>query len=301
VADAADDAQQAVDAGAHGWRTFLAGAHGALTHALLDAGDLEAAAEQVARAEELVAREDVQSMQLLDARGRVRAARGRHADAAADFLAAGELAAGQRNPLLYATWRSNAGLSLARVGEAGRARELIEEELELARAFGAPRGVAVALRALGVVEGGDSGLERLRDAVDVLDGSEAVLERMRSLVEYGAALRRAGRRTDATRALADALALAREGGAGAIERRASDELAVTEPRARRGTARRGLAALSPSERRVTRLAADGLTNREIAEELFVTRKAVEWHLGNAYAKLGIHSRKELPDALTVGS
>jgi DNA-binding CsgD family transcriptional regulator len=45
------------------------------------------------------------------------------------------------------------------------------------------------------------------------------------------------------------------------------------------------------------LAASGMTNREIAEELFVTRKAVEWHLSNAYTKLGIASRKELPAAL----
>ena len=65
------------------------------------------------------------------------------------------------------------------------------------------------------------------------------------------------------------------------------------------TARRGREAQSPSERRVAQLAASGMSNREIAEELFVTRKAVEWHLRNAYAKLGISSRRDLPAALKL--
>lgn len=299
VRDAVDDAQQAVDAGRHGWRQFLAGAYGALAHALLDAGDDAEAERHVLDSEALHDPGDVMSIQILDARGRLHALRGRHERAAEDFLAAGELAAGQTNPLLYATWRSNAGLALARTGATGRARELIAEELELARAFGAPRGIAVALRALGVVEGGARGLELLSESVRVLEGSEARLERMRSLAEYGAALRRAGRRTDAAQMLGDALALARPAGAGAVERRAADELAVAGARAVR-RARRGPAALSPSERRVTMLAASGMTNREIAEELFVTRKAVEWHLSNAYTKLGIASRKDLPAALEGG-
>ena len=56
-------------------------------------------------------------------------------------------------------------------------------------------------------------------------------------------------------------------------------------------------ALTASERRVAGMAADGMTNREIAQALFVTTKAVEKHLGNAYAKLGISSRRQLGDAL----
>jgi DNA-binding CsgD family transcriptional regulator len=55
----------------------------------------------------------------------------------------------------------------------------------------------------------------------------------------------------------------------------------------------GLAALTPSERRVVDLAANGATNTEIAQGLFVTVKTVEMHLGNAYRKLGISSRREL--------
>ena len=55
--------------------------------------------------------------------------------------------------------------------------------------------------------------------------------------------------------------------------------------------------LTPSERRVADLAAAGRTNRDIAQELFVTPKTVEVHLSNAYRKLGIRSRRELAGAL----
>jgi DNA-binding CsgD family transcriptional regulator len=56
-------------------------------------------------------------------------------------------------------------------------------------------------------------------------------------------------------------------------------------------------ALTPSESRVARMAASGMTNREIAQSLFVTVKTVEFHLGQAYRKLDISSRAELTDAL----
>ncbi|HVF77909.1 MAG TPA: helix-turn-helix transcriptional regulator, partial [Solirubrobacteraceae bacterium] len=108
--------------------------------------------------------------------------------------------------------------------------------------------------------------------------------------------RRAGRRTDAGRALGGALELARTCGARLLQERAQQELEVAGTRVQRA-ARRGADALSPSERRVVALAIEGLSNRQIAEALFVTRKAVEWHLGNAYRKLDVRSRRELPAAL----
>jgi DNA-binding CsgD family transcriptional regulator len=55
----------------------------------------------------------------------------------------------------------------------------------------------------------------------------------------------------------------------------------------------GLGALTPSERRIVELAGSGATNKEIAQTLFVTVKTVEMHLGNAYRKLDISSRREL--------
>ena len=59
----------------------------------------------------------------------------------------------------------------------------------------------------------------------------------------------------------------------------------------------GLAALTPSELRVAEAAAAGATNREIAQQLFVTMKTVETHLGHCYQKLEIRGRDELPAAL----
>jgi DNA-binding CsgD family transcriptional regulator len=59
----------------------------------------------------------------------------------------------------------------------------------------------------------------------------------------------------------------------------------------------GVGSLTPSERRVAEMAAEGDTNREIAQALFVTPKTVEVHLSSAYRKLGISSRSQLPKAL----
>ena len=67
----------------------------------------------------------------------------------------------------------------------------------------------------------------------------------------------------------------------------------------RTVALRGAGSLTASERRVADLAADGLSNRDIAQTLYVTPKTVEVHLSNAYRKLEIASRRELPAALAA--
>ena len=85
-------------------------------------------------------------------------------------------------------------------------------------------------------------------------------------------------------------------GATALARRALEEALAAGARARR-IASRGVDSLTPGELRVAQRAAEGLTNREIAEDLFVTIKTVETHLANAYGKLGIRSRMQLADAL----
>ena len=136
----------------------------------------------------------------------------------------------------------------------------------------------------------------LEEAVGLMAESEARLELCRAQLELGTVLRRARRRADAGRVLGDALEVARACGAQLVEERVIEELEVAGTRMQRA-ARRGADALSPSERRVVALAIEGLSNRQIAEALFVTRKAVEWHLGNAYRKLDVRSRHELPGAL----
>ncbi len=80
-------------------------------------------------------------------------------------------------------------------------------------------------------------------------------------------------------------------------KRAHDELVHTGARPRRWT-RSGVAALTPTERRVAALAAGGHTNREIAERLFVTPKTIEMHLGNVFRKLQIEGRGQLAEVLS---
>jgi DNA-binding NarL/FixJ family response regulator len=193
-------------------------------------------------------------------------------------------------------WRSQSALAHHQLGETEEAKRLAADEVELARRWGAPRALAKALRVAGMIEGGEQGLELLEEAVALLSDSEAILERARGLLELGSALRRANRRTDAREYLKQALELAHRGESAALAARAQDELMATGARPRR-VALSGLDALTPSERRVAGMAAKELTNRDIAQALFVTPKTVEVHLSSVYRKLGIASRAQLADAL----
>jgi DNA-binding CsgD family transcriptional regulator len=235
------------------------------------------------------------------ARGRLALAQDRPADALDEFETCLRL-------LSAAVWgmqihdrghlhvRSGAALALLRLGERERARELADTELGEARAFGAPRALGIALRVAGLTRAGEPGLDLLGESVAVLRSSPALLERARSLAELGAALRRAGRRAAAREPLSEALDLAARCGARPLAAHAREELKATGARPRREW-RIGVEALTPSELRVARLAAEGKTNREIALALYVTPKTVERHLARAYSKLDIARRGELPVAL----
>ncbi|MGH2859183.1 MAG: helix-turn-helix domain-containing protein, partial [Solirubrobacteraceae bacterium] len=111
-----------------------------------------------------------------------------------------------------------------------------------------------------------------------------------------AALRRARRRAEAREALRAGLEMAQRGGALALASTARVELRAAGAHATRHP-RDGVTALTPSERRVAEMAAAGMTNRAIAQALFVTVKAVEYHLANAYRKLNIARRGDLARAL----
>ena len=237
------------------------------------------------------------------ARGRLRLAQGRAAEALADFRACGEMFGADvwGMPIRetgYVHARSGAALALLRLGQRQDAVRLADAELADVRVFGAPRALGIALRVAGLARGGPEGLALLRESAATLDDSPALLERARSLAELGAALRRDGQRAAARDPLARALELAAGCGAGPLAARARDELGAAGARPRRPW-RTGVDALTPSELRVARLAADGRSNREIAGELYVTLKAIEGHLARAYAKLGIEGRGQLADALVA--
>jgi DNA-binding CsgD family transcriptional regulator len=173
---------------------------------------------------------------------------------------------------------------------------LAADEVELAREWGEPRALGASLRALGLVEGGKVGEELLREALAVLLDSPCRLEQARVLVDLGASLRRENTRSEARRHLRDALELADWCGATALFDRANDELAATGAH-RRTIMLRGVDALTASERRVAKAAAEGASNKEIAQALFVTVKTVEMHLSRVYRKLELSSRAQLADAL----
>jgi DNA-binding CsgD family transcriptional regulator len=237
------------------------------------------------------------STQLRYASGVLRAAAGNHEAAIEELLdcGGGHPALGGENPAVL-PWRSAAALSLAELGRAGEARELAAEEVRRANVFGARRAIGIALRAQALVGPAAERVETLRSALSTLKASPARLEHARVLADLGAALRAAGQRSAAREPLLEALTLASQCGAKALERRTRAELAAIGIRPRTAD-RSGADALTPSELRVVELAAVGGTNREIAQTLFVTEKTVETHLGRAFRKLGISSRRQLPDVL----
>jgi DNA-binding CsgD family transcriptional regulator len=194
-------------------------------------------------------------------------------------------------------WRSWAAEGLRLLDRNQEARALAEEELALARRWGDPQTIGVSLRAVGLVEDGRAGLGLLREAVEVFARSEARLEDARALVDLGAALRRANQRAEARERLRKGVDLAGRIGAFGLAARANEEIAATGARPRK-VLQTGLDALTPSERRVALLAADGMTNKAIAQTLFITIKTVEVHLSHAYRKLEISSRAQLEKALT---
>jgi DNA-binding CsgD family transcriptional regulator len=232
-------------------------------------------------------------------RARVNLQAGRLEQAVLDLFTLGDhaRALGIHNPAFY-PWRSQAALALHRLGRGAEALELARAEVEAARQWGAPRTIGISLRVLGLVQGGPAGEALLREAVAVLEESQAQVELARALVELGAALRRGNRRGEARAPLRRGLELAYRAGATGLVRQAQDELAVMGARSRK-LVLTGVDALTPSERRVARMAAEGMSNKELAQALFVTVKAVEVHLSSVYRKLQISSRGQLAEALVL--
>lgn len=297
LSDALADASAALELAAdvHGSQGFLAAALGTLVYTALDQGtvdpELEAFADRFVREQ---AADTLPYSHAMHARACLRVHRGELEAAYQELLATGrrELEWGARNPAVT-PWRSTAALVAHALGDERSARELALEEVSLARAFGAPRALGVALRAAGLVAGQEEGISLLAEAVAVLSRSLGALEHARALIDHGLALAAVGAAAQARPRLVDGHALAIRCGAAALAARAglapaAVPVVVAAP-----------AALTPSETRVARMAAEGMTNRDIAQALFVTQKTVEMHLGNVYRKLGVRSRRELPAALTA--
>ena len=198
---------------------------------------------------------------------------------------------GEWNPTML-PWRSLAGVVAHFAGDPARSRSLIEEEIRLAQLFELPIPLGVALRRRALTETGEQALATLREAVSVLQGTEASLELARAHASLGRGLRRAGQRVEARAQLGIGMDLAHRCGATGVEAEIREELAAAGGRPRR-SALTGVESLTPTERRVAQLAAQGMSNSRIAEQTFVSRNTVAWHLRNIFRKLAVESREQL--------
>jgi DNA-binding CsgD family transcriptional regulator/tetratricopeptide (TPR) repeat protein len=252
--------------------------------------------DRLRQADQHLDRDSLHSTLALHSRARLLRAAGRLEPALTQLMALAELAPayGIGNPS-FTSWRSDAALILHQLGDARRAQRFAAEEVKLARAFGAPRALGIALRVLALVQA-ESELDLLGEAATVLQASPARLERARTLVDLGAATRRAGERARSRGPLREGHELAVLCGAEPLADRARREIEATGARVA-PAGLRGVASLTPSELRIAELAADGQTNREIAQALFITDSTVETHLRHIYDKLDVRSRRKLAGAL----
>jgi DNA-binding NarL/FixJ family response regulator len=229
-------------------------------------------------------------------RGHLRFERGELEPAIEDFEAVAALAEQMGfGPGPIASASPFAAQALVALDRKDEASELADEMLLWARHFGTHSGISHVTRAVAASRGGTEEIKLLEEAASLLVDSPRRLERAHALVSLGAALRRGGRRTAARVPLREAYQLARRLGAARIAKRANEELKASGETVRR-YAPIGVESLTPSERRVAEMAASGMTNRQIAQSLFVTVKTVEAHLSAAYDKLDIRSRRDLPAA-----
>jgi DNA-binding CsgD family transcriptional regulator len=291
LAEAEAEAQTAVEAvvGTEGWVGALPTA--TLAAVLLDRGRRAEAERAWSRLGLGAVIPDVRPLiELLVVRARLRQGRGDLAgaledvaDAARRLSAFGPASMNDQPPRLHRALLQHA------TGEREAAAATAAEGVAVAERWGTPGAVGEALHVQGVVT---ADVELLRGAVGQLAQSPLRLEYATALADLGALLRRSAARRDAREPLLAALELARACGADGLAARAGDELQATGIRVppRSGS---GPDALTPSELRITRMAADGATNKEIAQALFLSVKTIEMHLSHAYRKLDIGSRREL--------
>ncbi|MGC5009347.1 helix-turn-helix transcriptional regulator [Streptosporangium sp. DT93] len=180
-----------------------------------------------------------------------------------------------------------------RAGRPERAREPLERYLTWARHVRRPSSDAIALRCRALAEDDET---HFAGAVRLHERDDRPYERARTQLAYGEWLRRARRRADARARLREALETFDRLGAEPWAERARAELRATGdvPAAPR-RAGDPLSVLTPQERHIVRLAAEGASNRDIAARLFLSPRTVGYHLYKAFPKLGVTSRARLAD------
>lgn len=185
-----------------------------------------------------------------------------------------------------------------RCGELDAARASLDRLAELARAAGSGWAGGVSARSRALLTDGDEADALYRTAIEELTRDRVVVEVARTHLLYGEWLRRNRRRVLAREQLRTAHEMFDGMGATAFAERARRELLATGEHVRtRDTG--PTTTLTPQEAQIAALAAAGMTNPKIGAELFLSPHTVEWHLRKVYTKLGVSSRRELPDALAT--
>jgi DNA-binding CsgD family transcriptional regulator len=300
LTDAEADARTAMSAtGGPGWAAAGLGVLVPLVGSLVDQGQIEAAGHELAtslRAEEIP--DSPALTPLLLERMHMHVARRDHDRAAEDWEEARRRAL-RHFTSLNASFVPDmlvAAEAHHALGNGAAASELLAEADALAEHWGTDGFIGQVHHQAARLERGPDALERLREAVAHLERSPARLELARALVSLGEALRRAGHRAESREPLRGGYELARECGATALAEAARTELRASGVRLRR-EALSGADSLTASERRIAEMAAEGASNPEIAQALFLTVKTVESHLSHAYRKLDIAGRSQLAEAL----
>jgi DNA-binding CsgD family transcriptional regulator len=206
-------------------------------------------------------------------------------------------AAAASDELATSTWALYELIEAAsRSGERAVAIEAMDRLAEHTGASGTAWAKGTEARSRALVEDGEAADEFYREAIEGLGSTRMAAHQARAGLIYGEWLRRQGRRVEAREQLRSAHDAFVSMGAAGFADRAKRELQATggKVRKRRADARDEL---TPQQLQVAWLARDGRTNSEIAAELFLSPRTVEWHLRQVFSKLGIRSRVQLHDAL----
>jgi DNA-binding CsgD family transcriptional regulator len=225
---------------------------------------------------------------------------GRYADA----LAAARQASEDTSTLYISMWALPELIeAAARTGDTSIAGHALTRLAQFTRAGGTDFGLGVEARSRALVSAGETAENLYREAIDRLGRTRLRPELARAHLLYGEWLRRENRRADAREQLRTAHDMLAAMGAEAFAERARHELLATGETVRKPTAEPA-SALSAQEAQIARLAADGHTNPEIAAQLFLSARTVEWHLRKVFTKLEIRSRlqlqRALPDSASAG-
>jgi DNA-binding CsgD family transcriptional regulator len=270
-----------------------------VVEALIARGELDEADSFATQVSSNAGEERVVYLAFVDARAKLRLSQGRLEEARDDLeLMSEEIERNYFRCPAAVACRPRLAVVLGGLGDRDEAGALAAQEVARARAFGAPRGLGIALLAAGAVDQAASAEDALREAVEVLAASPARLEHAVALIALGSLLRRRRQRGEALPILRQGLDAAAACGADGLARDARGELQIAGARPRRERVR-GPGSLTEGEKRVVLLAAEGATNTEIARQLVVSIRTVETHLTSAYRKLDIKGRAELAVALAA--